>query len=125
MTLVADANAVLAFLLPDRPSERAIVAAWVEEHGPLLITEGVLAEVCWVLGKGYAKRPEETAAHLRRLIASSSFDVWDVGLVTDALDLMERHPRIGVVDSLLAGRASRGDIVVTFDRRLAGLIERL
>jgi len=125
MTALADTNAVLAYLLPDRPVERATVATWVEQHGLLYVTEGVFTEVCWVLGTGPAPNRAVLADDVRRLMASSSFQLWDKPLVEMTLRLMERHPKLAVVDCLLAARAVRGDVVVTFDRRLAQTIEQL
>lgn len=125
MTVVADTNAVLPFLLEDRPAERRIVADWVADHGPLLITEAVFIETCWVLGGGLAASRGELVERVRRLIASSSFDTWDDGLVALSLALMEHHPRLAVVDCILAARASRGDTVVTFDRRLDRVLGQL
>jgi predicted nucleic acid-binding protein len=116
-------NAVLAFLLDDRPVERRMVAEWVEDHGPLLVTEAVFIETCWVVGSGLAVSRAELVEHIRRVIASSSFDTWDDGLVATTLELMERHPRLAPVDCMLAARVRRGDSVVTFDRRLARVLE--
>jgi predicted nucleic acid-binding protein len=125
MTALADTNAVLAYLLPDRPLERAMVAVWVEQHGPLSITEGVFTEVCWVLGTGPAPDRAALAEDVRRLMASSSFLLWDKSVVETTLRLMERHPKLAVVDCLLAARAVGGNVVVTFDHRLAATIERM
>ena len=125
MTVVADTNAVLAFLLDDRPAERRMVADWVEEHGALLVTEAVLIETCWVLSGGLSAARVELVQHVRKVIASSSFSTWDDDLVDMTLQLMERHPRLAPVDCILAARARRGDTVVTFDRRLAQALENL
>ena len=125
MTVIADTNAVLAFLLEDRPAERRIVADWVADHGPLLITEAVFIETFWVLGGGLAASRGDLVERVRRLIASSSFGAWDDGLVAMTLELMEAHPRLAAVDCILAARALRGDTVVTFDRRLDRVLEQL
>ncbi|HZL06413.1 MAG TPA: PIN domain-containing protein [Coriobacteriia bacterium] len=125
MTALADTNAVLAYLLSGRPAERATVAVWVDQHGPLLVTEGVFTEVCWALGTGAAPNRAILVEHVRRLLASSSFDLWDKRLVCTTLRLLERHPKLAVVDCLLAARGAGGDAVVTFDRGLAAAIEQL
>lgn len=124
MTVIADTNAVLAFLLEDRPAERRIVADWVADHGPLLITEAVFIETCWVLSGGLAASRGDLVDRVWRLIASSSFCAWDDGLVAIALELMEAHPRLAPVDCILAARALRGDTVLTFDRRLDRVLEQ-
>jgi predicted nucleic acid-binding protein len=118
VTVIADTNAVLAFLLDDRPTERRIVADWVAHHGPLLVTEAVFIETCWVLGGGPPASRAALVDHVRRLFASADFTAWDEELVQMTLTLMGRHPPLAAVDCLLAARASRGDLVVTFDRRL-------
>lgn len=125
MSVIADTNAVLAFLLEDRPTERRIVADWVADHGPLLITESVFVETCWVLGGGLAASRGDLVERIRRLIASSSFCAWDDGVVAVALELMEAHPRLAPVECILAARALRGDTVVTFDRKLDRVLEQL
>jgi predicted nucleic acid-binding protein len=58
-------------------------------------------------------------------MASSSFLLWDKSVVETTLRLMERHPKLAVVDCLLAARAVGGNVVVTFDHRLAATIERM
>ena len=124
MTVIADTNAVLAFLLEDRLSERRAVADWVAAHGPLMVTEAVFIETCWVLG-GRAASRTAMVEHIRRLLASSSFNTWDDALVASTLELMERYPRLAAVDCILAARTLRGDMVVTFDGQLNRVIEGL
>ena len=63
------------------------------------------------------------ARRVRELLASSSFEVWDGDLVSGTLDLMEQHPQLAIVDCLLAARTTRGDVVLTFDRRLSRVID--
>lgn len=125
MTVIADTNAVLAFLLEDRLGERRMVADWVAAHGPLMVTEAVFIETCWVLGGGKVASRAQMVKRIRSLIASSSFDTWDDALVASTLELMERHPRLAAVDCILAARTRRGDVVVTFDGRLNRVIEDL
>lgn len=125
MTVLADTNAVLAFLVDDRPTERRMVAQWVDDNGPLMVTEAVFIETCWLLGGGLTVSRSELASHVRRILASSSFDTWDDTLVAIALELMERHPRLAPVDCILAARASRGHMFVTFDRRLQRAVDGL
>ena len=118
MTVLADTNAVLAFLLDDRPTERRMVADWVAEHGALLVTEAVFIEMCWVLSGGLSVARVQLVQHVRKVLASSSFSTWDDSLVDMTLQLMERYPNLAPVDCILAARAIRGDMVVTFDRHL-------
>lgn len=125
MNVLADTNALLAFLLDDRPTERRIVAQWVEDNGPLMVTEAVFVETCWVLSGGLTVSRSEVVSHVRRILASSSFDTWDDALVALTLDLMERHAQLAPVDCLLVARAIHGDTVITFDRRLQHTLENL
>jgi predicted nucleic acid-binding protein len=90
-----------------------------------MVTEAVFIETCWVLGGGLTVSLSELASHVRRILVSSSFDTWDDTLVAIALELMERHPRLTPVDCILAARAIRGGMVVTFDRRLQPAVDGL
>lgn len=125
MRTFADTNVLLAFILEDRSPQRAPIEAYVEQRGPLVVTESVLAEACWVLVRTCARPATEVAKRLGRLLESSTFDAWDDDLARTALALLFRHPHLGLPDCLLAARATLGDAVFTFDRRLAQTIERL
>lgn len=129
MTLVADANVVVATLAGPADSHFASVERLLcdlEGRGELLIvTEGVLAETAWVLRVRLGMTQREIAAALLALLDSSAFDSWDPPLVTEALRIMADEPRLDLVDALLAARDVTGAArVVTLDRVLARTIAR-
>jgi predicted nucleic-acid-binding protein len=103
VSIIADTNAVLAFLLEDRPTERCMVADWVADHGPLLVTEAVFIETCWVLGGGKTGSRDGLVGRISRLLGSSSFVTWDHRLVGMTLELSRviRASRSSTVSLLL------------------------
>lgn len=125
MTTYADTNVLLAFLLEDRPAQRAEVERWSSANGTLTITEAVLAETYWVLTRTYGYPARDVAARTSALLASSTFEAWDALLAEDALSLLIERPGLGLPDCLLAARAQRGDAIYTFDRRIADAIQQL
>lgn len=125
MMTFADTNALLAFVLENRALQRAAVNDHVEHNGPLVVTEAMLAEAYWVLVRTYSKAVPVAAHLLAGMLESSTFNAWDEDLARTALALVVRYPNLGLPDCLLAARASLGDAVFTFDRRLAAAIERM
>lgn len=125
MTTFADTNVLLAFIVEDRPAQRAEVASWSLINGPLAVAEAVLAETCWVLIRTYGYPVRDVAGRLRAVLASSTFDAWDADVAESALSILMARPGLGLPDCLLAARALRGDAVYTFDRRLAEAIQQL
>ena len=129
MTLLADANVVIAALVGPADSSGAAVEQLVrdvEKRGErLVVTEGVLAETAWVLGVRLGMSQREIAGALLALLDSAAFDSWDPPLVTLAMRIMADEPRLDLVDALLAARDSMGiGRVVTLDRVLARTIAR-
>ena len=89
------------------------------------MTEGVLAEVAWVLRTRFGLTQAQIAVALLALLDSAAFDSWDPPLVTEALRIMASEPRLDLVDAVLAARDAAGDgRVVTLDRVLARTIAR-
>ncbi|MDP2181628.1 MAG: type II toxin-antitoxin system VapC family toxin [Actinomycetota bacterium] len=127
--LIADANVVIAALLGQADSHGEAVARLVDDlearEERLVITEGVLAEVAWVLRSRLGMSQREISGALLALLDSAAFDSWDPPLVTEALRIMAEEPRLNLVDALLAARDATGVArVVTLDRVLAQTIAR-
>ena len=122
---LADANVVVSLLLAVRGEQHREAVGHAREHGPLIVGESVLAESCWVLERRYRLKRADLASLLRGALDAQALTAWDPPLVDRALDLMERLPRLSVVDCLLAVRAFDGHRVFTFDRRLAKALEQL
>jgi predicted nucleic acid-binding protein len=120
-----DTNFVLALLVPERGREHARALALAEEHGPFVVSESVLVEARWVLESAYAADRRDAAVLLGDALESEHLVAWDPALAKRALALMHDEPRLSVVDCLLAARTLEGDAVLTFDARLARVIERL
>jgi predicted nucleic acid-binding protein len=129
MTLIADANVVMAALAGAADPHGAAVEQLVrdvEARGErLVVTEGVLAETAWVLRVRFGMTQLQISGALLALLDSAAFDSWDPPLVTDALRIMADEPRLDLVDALLAARDAAGTgQVVTLDRVLARTIAR-
>ena len=125
MTVHVDTNVLLAMILAERADEQPQTAARTREHGPLTVGESVLAETCWVLESVYQHPRHKIARLLRLALSSEDLIAWDPILADRSLELMEQHPRLGIVDCILAGRALDGDAVCTLDRRLNRVIGNL
>lgn len=127
--LIADANIVIAAILGPADPHGATVEQLVRDlearEERLIVTEGVLAEVAWVLRSGLGMSQREISAALVALLDSAALDSWDPPLVTEALRIMAEEPRLDLVDALLAARDAIGVArVVTLDRVLARTIAK-
>jgi predicted nucleic acid-binding protein len=122
---LADTNVVVSLLLPLRGEQHREALACARAHGPLAVGEAILAETCWVLERRYRLKRTDVAALLREAFEAEDLTAWDPVLVERALALMERMPRLSIVDCILAVRVSNGDRVFTFDRRLEKALEQL
>ncbi len=130
MTLIADANIVVATLAgtsdPHHDAVARLIGTLEEREQRLVVTEGVLAEVAWVLRVRFGMSQREIAAALVALLDSAAFDSWeDPPLMNAALRVMADEPRLGIVDALLAARDLAGaGRVVTLDGVLARAIAK-
>lgn len=124
MTFV-DTNALVSLLLPARGRQHHEAIAYVAENGPLVVSEAVLVEACWVLERAYRLDRADCSRLLREALDSESLISWDPVLVDRALDMMEGLRALSVVDCLLLARSYDGQTVLTFDRRLQRAMERL
>lgn len=122
---LADTNVVVSLLLPFRGEQHREAVAYARAHGPLVVGESVLAESCWVFERRYRLKRADVAALLRGALEAEDLMAWDPALVDRALDLMERLPRLSIVDCILAVRTFDGHRVFTFDRRLEKALEQL
>jgi predicted nucleic-acid-binding protein len=122
--MLGDANTLISGLVPGRDAQQRVAVAAAREQGPLVITEAVMAEVCWVLQRNYGIARRHVATIVRDALDGNRFIAWDTELADAALFRMEREPRFAFVDCLLLERAVAGESVLTFDRDLARAIER-
>ena len=116
-----DANVILRYLLKE-PQDQAERARDVIEAGAFTTME-VTAEVVYVLQKVYSVNRAEVSAAIAKAAGEIAFDEYDVLIL--ALELFGTR-NLDFVDCVLAARSVvKQDDVFTFDRKLAGLIEKL
>lgn len=97
-------------------AERFVAAgAWVSHL--------VLAEAVWVLSAVYGLAPAEIAAGVAMLLSHKDLTLQDADVVSAALELYRRRPRLGFSDCLLLEVARKaGHLPLgTFDRELGRL----
>lgn len=123
--MLADANAVLHVLLPERGADHRVAVEAVVANRPVVVGEGVLVEVCWALERGYGIARRDVARIMAEALASGDFVAWEPRVAEYALALMEHVPRLAIMDCILAARAAYGEEVLTFDRALARAIEAI
>lgn len=122
--MIADANALLALVLPDRPGAAAIVEmsakASCARAERIRVTEPALVEMAWVLRSRYGLRPQEVVAAIDGVLSTPGVEAIEPVRARDALRLMSEVPALSFADCLLLETAlERSESVLSFDRRLA------
>jgi len=119
--MIADANAVLALIVDDRPEETAIVqetiASAVAEGRWLQVPHVVVAEVAFVLEKGYGYDRRAVARVLISIFGGPGLRAVEGARLSRALHLVLARPALSVVDALVLETAvATGEEILTFDR---------
>lgn len=119
--MIADANAVLALIVDDRPEQTAVVleaiASAVATGGWLDVPQVVVAEVAFVLERGYHYHRRAAATTLLELFGAPGLRAAAPARLDHALRLVLARPALSVVDALVLEEAvDSGDDVLTFDR---------
>ena len=119
--MIADANAVLALVVDDRPEQTVVVleaiATAVAAGGWLNVPMVVVAEVAFVLERGYRFDRRAAATTLLELLAAPGLRASAPARLDHALRLVLERPALSIVDALVLEEAvERGDEVLTFDR---------
>lgn len=136
MTQLVDANIFIHLLVrPDDPEGRTqhdACRAFFErvDRGDedVASTEACLAEIFHVLtGKQQYRRPiEDAVVALRSITNQRGIRVRHQNLYPQALDVLDRHPRLGFEDALLVAHAlATGMQIVSYDRdfdRIEGVV---
>ena len=122
--MLGDANTLISGLVSEREAQQRVAVAAAREQGPLVISEAVMAEVCWVLQRNYGIARRDVATIVHDALDGNRFIAWDPELADSVLARMHSMPRFAFVDCLLLERAVAGEPVLTFDRDLARAIER-
>lgn len=125
----ADTNVVLRIMLDDDPAQSPAVNRILETTGAggIFVSLIVVAEVAWVLKRGYREHPETVLEMIRDMLSAREFTVERPDLVEAALS-DAREAKCGVADALIARlNKDRGaDGTLTFDvkaKRLPTIID--
>ncbi|MDO5697900.1 MAG: type II toxin-antitoxin system VapC family toxin [Dermatophilus congolensis] len=117
-----DTNVLVRLLVRDDPEQAAVATAEVARLTPAspgYVTVVTLAEIAWVLERGYRIPRAETLTALRRVVTADGVRVERPRDVERALDSADQGADFG--DALIDA-VSRSDgcaTVVTFDRKAA------
>lgn len=115
--LFCDTNVLVRFLTDDPPDQAEAATTALDSGDPIVLTDVVVAELCYVLTSFYRLSVAETADRISRMLAIPSIQVSDENVLLDALNLWATHG-IGFPDAYLAAldRASDRTAVLSFDR---------
>jgi predicted nucleic-acid-binding protein len=117
-----DANIILRYLLDDHEELSAKAVEIIDYENVFASTE-VICEVVYVLCGVYKVARKEVCIRLAEFIRLEHISVSDTDVMLRALAVFAEK-NIDFVDSILfAYHAERGDQVVTFDKKLARLID--
>ena len=120
---VVDANVVLRHLLRDvedlaSEADRIFKDAALGKFR-LFMPHAVVAEVVYVLTKGYRVPREKVSAVLKKMLKYQGLDVQDKDVVVKALELFASTKGLSFVDCMLcAFKLLRGMDLVSFDEKL-------
>ena len=119
--IALDTNILLRYLVEPNSPEGLIATKLIEETlsliNPGYISVLVLAEMLWVLRKGYSVSSENQRMIVSKILKMSQLMVEQGALVEGALDL----PHPGLADCILheIGQAAGCSYTATFDNRFA------
>jgi predicted nucleic-acid-binding protein len=120
--ITADTNVLVRALVQDDPQQARIAAAALEQAEAVVVPLPVLCELVWVLRRLYRFSSAECGEAIEALIASHS-----VVVDRPAVELGLRCLAAGgdFADGVIAlrGRALGADLLVTFDRQAASLLQ--
>lgn len=116
-----DTNIILRYLTRE-PEDLALRAAGiVDSEANLLVTEGIIAEVAYVLSKNYHVDRAAVVDGLIAFVRKSNVMVWQLekDVVIEALGLCRPSGRVSFVDALLwaVARSSGVETVYSLDER--------
>ncbi len=118
--LAADTNVVVRLILNDDPAQSAAVDRILSGAGAggIYVSLIVVAEVAWVLKRGYRERPDAILEIVSGMLATREFTVERPDLVEAAV-AEAREAKCGVADAIIARqnqeRGTNGTL--TFDIR--------
>lgn len=128
MSAFLDANIVVRYIMRDVPESNDAVRRIIEEESDLVLSEGILNEIAFVLTSNYRLDRRDVVDALVALIQRENIRVHnlDAALVIEALMLCRPSHRISFADAMLwaVARSAGGNTrVYTLDKRFprAGL----
>ena len=117
-TLFCDTNVLVRLVTNDPPRQAAAVEAFLDGSGArILVTDLVVAELCYVLTSFHGLQKASAAERILSILAHPSVHVSSLGVLHDALRLWA-WTRLGFPDAYLAAldRQTEGTAVLSFDR---------
>ena len=121
-----DSNILVRLIVADEPGQVAIARNFIHEHctsdDPGYISNVVLAEVVWILSRGYKYSRGQVAVAIERMMDTAQLQIESTTDVAAALADYRRGPA-GFTDCFIGhlNRTSECTHTVTFDRKAAKL----
>ena len=116
-----DTSVVIRYLTGDSPELADRAASIIESEDGLWITDGVLAEVAYVLMSVHQVSRVLVVDSLVALVQKQNISTYalDKGLVLQALQMCRPSGRVSFADALVwaSARSAGAEIVYTFDQR--------
>ena len=123
--VLLDANIVLRYLLEDNPESTIKAVAIIDSEKSCYIRNEVLAEIVYVLSKTYQVPRAEVCSVLQRLMTKDNVHLESKPVAARALFIFDQH-KLDFVDSLLYAYAEiQGAVIVSFDKKLNKLLDRI
>ena len=123
-----DTNVLIRHLTGDPPAMAARATRHLAGATSLVLSDLIVAEVCFVLESVYEAPRAQVASSLRSLFALSSVVVVDLELLHRTVEIYE-HDRLDFAEAYLVASAERSGVgaVVSFDRSIdrVGTVRRI
>jgi predicted nucleic-acid-binding protein len=124
--IAVDTNVLVRLFVADEPAQASkaqkLFDAAADREIAVWVSDTVLVELVWTLGRAYARERAEMVKALRALASHATVVLESPQAVRDAADAFERGPA-DFADCLLSvkARAAGCDQLATFDRGMRGL----
>jgi predicted nucleic-acid-binding protein len=122
--IALDTNVLVRYIVRDDAKQTAAATRLIESSctpdSPGIVSLVVLAELVWVLARGYRYRRSQIAGVLRKMLSADDLRVERSDLAWQALNRYESG-EADFADYVigLTGRAEKAEVTCTFDRRAA------
>lgn len=124
--IAVDTNVLVRLVVADEPSQaakaRRLFDDVAERDDRIWVSDTVLVELVWTLGRAYARDRRDTVKALRALASHATVALESPAAVRAATDAFEQGPA-DFGDCLLSMKASAAgcERLATFDRGMKGL----